>query len=306
MSLKRRAQQKAVQRALKSGVIPDSVMLAAGNALVEAIDRAVTRRWTRALTKAAATHGTTDERVAEVAKGFRNELTALGAAAGAAAATPGIGTAAAAGALGTELGWFGLRAADLIMTIAAIHGHTNATVEERRAWVLSLLAFGESAATEFSALANRMDVSPHTTGVRVPLELLERINTQVAGNVLTKFGTRRGMLTVGKLLPFGVGAVVGGGANLAMITKLSRDTHAFFRQTPAGTFGGLSVIDVDSAPRRSTGSSTPGSSTPGSSTTGRQPQSSLPPPPPPPGGVPPVNGSQDSVAKPRRWRRNRS
>ncbi len=246
MSIRDRLVKKAAKKALSADVIPDPVLEAFGKAMVEGVDKAVTLRWQKAVDRAATTRGTTDQRVAEVYSAFQKELTAAGAATGAAAATPGLGTAAAAGWLSADVVWLALRSADLIMTIAAINGHTNATVEQRRAWVLSILAFGDEAAAEFTSLLDRMNVPLDglSTGMKMPLEVIERVNATLGAHVLTKYGTRRGIATVGKLLPFGIGAVIGGGANYTMTRTLVKNAEAFFRDAPLSETG-FSQVDGD-------------------------------------------------------------
>lgn len=237
MSIRNRVYKKAATAAagklVESDLVPSGAIEGASKAMVDAVDKAVTKRWARAIDRAADTSGTIDERVAQVTDAFRKELVGAGAAAGAVAAAPGIGTMAAIGTLGAEIGWFVMRAADLIMTIAVIHGRTEATVEERRSWVLAILAFGEDAAKEFGSLAERMQVGPVSgKGLKVPLEVLERVNANIGANLLSKFGSRRGAIAVGRVLPFGVGAVIGGGANYAMVRSLSRNADNFFLASP--------------------------------------------------------------------------
>jgi hypothetical protein len=165
----------------------------------------------------------------------------MGAASGALAAAPVLGTTAAASALLADLGWFAMRATDLIMTVGAAHGYTESTVEERRAWVLSVLAFGEEAADEFSSLLYQIDSQASVGGERISarlaglaggdaatLDALRRINTTLAATVISKYGSRRSLLAVGKLMPFGIGAVVGGSANYALIRVVGTQAGRFF------------------------------------------------------------------------------
>jgi hypothetical protein len=44
-------------------------------------------------------------------------------------------------------------------------------------------------------------------------KVLQKINKKVGITVLTKYGTKRGGVALGKLIPFGIGVVVGGGFN---------------------------------------------------------------------------------------------
>ena len=50
---------------------------------------------------------------------------------------------------------------------------------------------------------------------RVPAEVFKKVNRKVGVTILTKYGTKRGGIAVGHLIPFGVGALVGGAFNLA-------------------------------------------------------------------------------------------
>ncbi len=213
-----------------------------GKAVLKAVDKAVEERWDRALKLAAAAEGdTAEDRIKSVSKQFRRELTALGAASGAVAAAPGLGTATAASALIADLGWFAMRSTDLVMAIGAVQGHTNSTAEERRAWVLAVLAFGEDAATQFETLVRDLDAKSAVGGEKVSarlaslagtdvatLDALRRINATLASQVIAKYGSRRSVLAVGKLLPFGIGAVVGGSANYALTRAVGGQAAKFF------------------------------------------------------------------------------
>ncbi|MEM9614138.1 MAG: EcsC family protein [Actinomycetota bacterium] len=234
--IKSYVQRKALER------LPAPVLDAAGKAVLKAVDSAVEQRWEDALERAANAAGETiDERVKSVHKSFSRELTGIGAATGAAAAFPGLGTASAVSILAGEVGWFAFRATDLVMTLGAVYGHTDATVEERRAWVLSVLAFGDKAAEEFAVLLQGVSrdtairsgkvgavVAGMLQGDVATVDALRRINTTLAAQVMSRYGSRKGIAFIGKLLPFGVGAVVGGGANWALTRALSHQTRKFF------------------------------------------------------------------------------
>lgn len=44
-------------------------------------------------------------------------------------------------------------------------------------------------------------------------KLLQQINKKVGTTILTKYGTKRGGVAIGKLIPFGIGAAIGGSFN---------------------------------------------------------------------------------------------
>jgi len=224
--------------------VPAPVLDAAGKALIEGIDRAVVARWDRAKDEAIriAPGAAPSVKAREIASPIRKRMTALGAAAGATAAAPGIGTSVAVGTLAAELGVVALKTTDMVMAIGAAYGHVDATPEERRAWVLAVLAFGDDAAEEFSTLARDMGMKVSDghaievageaigggAGQMATVDALRRINTTLVSQVLKKWGTRRGAATVGKLLPFGVGAAVGGSANFMMMREFAKQADRFF------------------------------------------------------------------------------
>lgn len=256
-------QLKAAER------VPAPLLDAAGRAVLKGVDQAVERRWQRALARAEAAQGdTVDDRVRSVAKSFHREMVSLGVATGATAATPGLGTAGAASLLVADMTWFAFRSADLIMTVAAVHGRVESTVEERRAWVLLVLALGEGTADEVDDLLSNINplvvagsdqvgalVAGVVGGDAATVDGLRRLNTNLAARVLTRYGSRRGMVTVGKLLPFGVGALVGGSANWALIRSISKRADRLFsgRDRPAGGRLRQAPMPARSAGRAGTG-----------------------------------------------------
>ena len=215
----------------------------AGKLVLVAVDKAVEARWEPARRNAAATTGTTAERVAQLGRTFARELATVGAATGGIAALPvaGTGTALATGV--AEIGWFTARSADLILAIAAVHGHTEPSVEERRLWLLSVLAFGDEAATMVNRLASEVGRGLGTKATdRISGEALKSINRAIGRTILTKYGKKRGVIALGTALPFGVGAAIGGGANYALTRGIARHADGFFRALPQA------LIDVESNP----------------------------------------------------------
>ncbi|HEX2192352.1 MAG TPA: EcsC family protein [Acidimicrobiales bacterium] len=205
-----------------------------GSVLLEAVDRAAETRWDAARRRAGAAAGVTvEERAQAVTRAFSRELAVAGAATGGAAAVPGVGTATAMAATAADLGWFTLRIADLILTIAALHGHDRATVEERRAWILSVLAFGEGSAAGFARMAGEVGQDLGRKAVsRIPAGALRAINRKLGRSLVTRFGARRGAISLGRVLPFGIGAAVGGSANYMSVQAIGRHADSFFRSLP--------------------------------------------------------------------------
>lgn len=204
---------------------------AIGRAVLEGVERAVDARWDQALARAAASEGLPHEqRLDDVRRTFQRELAALGAASGGLAALPGAGTGTALAAAAADIGWYTMRLADLIMTVAAVHGHREAEVEERRAWVLSVLAFGSGAAVGLERAAREVgrNLGTRQLGL-VSASTLRVLNRSLSGRLLRRYGTRRGAAAFGKLLPFGIGAAIGASGNAWGVSVVVRHADRFFR-----------------------------------------------------------------------------
>ena len=63
---------------------------------------------------------------------------------------------------------------------------------------------------------------------KVPGEIFKRINKKVGTTIVAKYGTKRGGIAIGKLIPFGVGSLVGGGFNLATMKGFKKAAISYF------------------------------------------------------------------------------
>src|SRR5690606_11498191 len=151
---------------------------------------------------------------------------------GGVAAAPGPGTAAAAATGKAEFGYFMLRMADLILTTAAMHGRTDAEVEERRAWVLAVLVFEDDAANGFAKLMEQVGAGGRPSNA-VEKAKLVAVNAKMARKLLARYGAKRGVLRMARLLPMGVGAVIGGGSNYRAARATASHARRFFAGLPA-------------------------------------------------------------------------
>jgi hypothetical protein len=203
--------------------------------MLDAIDEVSSKRWDAAVRRAATLPGDIrPEKVKALTDQFVRELAAAGAAAGAAAAAPTVGTAATLLATSAELAWFTGRAGDLILTIAALHGHPDPTVDERRAWVMAVLIYGGSARDEFARALNQastgIELAPGDR--RIPLASVQAANRVMSKLLLRRYGTRRGVAALGRVIPLGIGAVIGAGSNYMAIRALARNADQFFSRLP--------------------------------------------------------------------------
>jgi hypothetical protein len=215
--------------------------LAAG--MLGTIDEVSSNRWEAAVKRAAAQPGRIrPEKIKALTDSFAREVGAAGAAAGVVAASPAFGTGATLLTATAELAWFTARAGDLILTIAALHGRPDPTVDERRAWLLAVLIYGGSARDEFARAVNEASTGMVAVGPerRLPIGAIQLANRVMSKALFRKYGTRRGIAALGRMIPLGIGAVIGATANYAAIRALSRNADEFFSRLP------YSAIEVDS------------------------------------------------------------
>jgi EcsC protein family len=209
---------------------------ALGDALLVGIDKASESRWEAAVERAAQLPGSVrPQKVKALTDMFARELATVGAATGAVAAAPAVGTGASLFAAVAELGWFTARTGDLILTMAALHGREAPTLDERRAWVLAVLIFGSSAREGFTSAAKQVGLELEQSNTRVPLATLRAMNGVLGNRLLRRYGTRRGAVALGTALPLGIGAVVGGTANYSAVKLLARNADRFFAKLPYST-----------------------------------------------------------------------
>jgi hypothetical protein len=69
---------------------------------------------------------------------------------------------------------------------------------------------------------------------KVPGKIFQKINQKVGTTILTKYGTKRGGIAVGKMVPFGAGAFVGGTFNLAIMKAFKNKAIKHF-SSPEGS-----------------------------------------------------------------------
>lgn len=211
-----------------------SPVVGVGSGVLAVIDRAAEQRWDLAQRRADAVgHLHRSAQVRQVTWVIQRELIATGAVSGGAASFPGAGTALTVASLGGDLAVTTVRLTDLILTIGAIHGHQAATVEERRLWVLSVLAFGDDASTSVRKIATELSsgLGAKST-VKISVELLRRLNRSLARTVISRYGRKRAALAVGKLIPFGFGAAIGASGNAMLVRSVARSSDRFMGDLP--------------------------------------------------------------------------
>ncbi|MDI9954729.1 MULTISPECIES: hypothetical protein [Rhodococcus] len=171
--------------------------------------------------------------VERMEKMFLLAVTGSGSAVGATAAIPGVGTVASIAAVGAESAFFLEAAALLTLAVASVHGISAADHQQRRALVLSV-ALGESG----------MEIVQKATGVtaknwasaitsRIPGPTMKGMNSRLVRKFITKYAARRSALVLGKLVPAGIGAAIGGAGNRAIGKGVVKNAREAFGPAPA-------------------------------------------------------------------------
>lgn len=66
-------------------------------------------------------------------------------------------------------------------------------------------------------------------------KVLQKINQRVSTTILTKYGTKRGGIALGRLIPFGVGAAIGGTFNYFTMNGFKKSAITYFKSEEATT-----------------------------------------------------------------------
>ncbi|MGB8388091.1 hypothetical protein [Mycobacterium sp.] len=175
------------------------------------------------------------EVVTRLEKHYLAALTASGAAVGSAATFPGFGTLTTLSAGAGETVFFIEATAVFVLAQAAVYDIPVDHRERHRALLLSVLvgddskrAIGEligPARTNGGWLAEGM--------ASLPLPTLARLNTRMLKYFVKRYTVRRSALMFGKMLPVGIGAVVGGVGNRLVGKKIVGNARQAFGAPPA-------------------------------------------------------------------------
>lgn len=166
---------------------------------------------------------------------YRQAVMGIGAASGAVAVVPGVGTATALASGGAEVAAFISATAMYVLGLARVYGMPTHDPEVRRALVLgvllgegSLAGFGgaELAGKHWPKLISRQGATGKLTG----------LNGRMTRIMVRRFTTRQGALLLGRALPMGIGAGVGAVGNAALARGSIKNAHRAFGPAPA-TFG---------------------------------------------------------------------
>jgi hypothetical protein len=173
--------------------------------------------------------------ISKLEKRYVTAVTASGAAVGSAAVLPGLGTLAALSAAAGETAVFLEATAFFALAIAAVYGVSTEDRERRRALVLSVLVGDDSK----HAIAELLGPGRTNGGwlsegmASLPMPALSQLNSRLLKRAVKRYALRRGALFFGKLLPVGIGAIIGAIGNRVAGKKIVHNTRKAFGAPPA-------------------------------------------------------------------------
>ena len=153
----------------------------------------------------------------------------MGAASGGIAAVPGIGTGIMVAGSVSESGSSVVRLGQMILEVGVIYGQDAREVEERRAWVLAVLALSLGLAEGLEESAGLIVRRGGVVALRaMPAAQVARVNRLVASRLLLRWGSTQAAIRLGNVVPFGVDAAIGIGANVLLVNVVGARAKAFF------------------------------------------------------------------------------
>ncbi|GAB90016.1 hypothetical protein [Gordonia rhizosphera] len=173
------------------------------------------------------------EIVARLEKRYLAAVTGSGGAVGATAAVPGIGTMTAIGAMTGETAFFLEASALLALSIAEVHGIGVHESERRKTLVLAV-ALGEEGVVALGRLVGTRGGALRRLGTAaIPGGGIGSLNKKLVNKLTKKYAIRRAPLVFGKMLPAGIGAMIGGVGNRALGRRVIVNAREAFGPPPS-------------------------------------------------------------------------
>lgn len=142
-------------------------------------------------------------------KEYLRVIETTGTAVGAAAAVPAVGTAAGLALSTSDVATFFASSAAFSLAVADVHGIDVQDVARRRALLLATVLGDQGAQDVENAIGGSGVAWGKVLLTSMPRTTLHRVNKALTHRFIQKQVAKQGSLLLGRILPFGVGAVVG-------------------------------------------------------------------------------------------------
>jgi hypothetical protein len=162
--------------------------------------------------------------------------TSQGAALALPGAIPGLGTfvqvATEFGAASVDVALMVRNQTYLVFALGSIYGYHSREMLIQDTLICIGLWTNALSITKAGAIRIGTKVVEANFKKHFPAKILQAINRKVSTTILTKYGTKRGGIALGKLIPFGVGVLVGGGFSYITMKNFKRRTIEYFNARP--------------------------------------------------------------------------
>jgi hypothetical protein len=184
-------------------------------------------------------------------------VTVGGAAVGASAAIPAVGTGTALVLSGVETAGFLEASALFAQSVTEIHGIAVDDPERARTLVMALILgnAGQELIAQFAGQAagrgsTRNAYWGELLTSSLPNAAFSQIAVRIRNAFVRRFAVTQGTSVIGRLIPFGIGAVVGGGGNHLMGRNIVRSSQDAFGPAPLAFPLTLDVVPKPPKPPR--------------------------------------------------------
>lgn len=182
---------------------------------------------------------TPDEIARILERRYLAAVTTGGAAVGATAVVPGFGTAVTLGLSGAETVGFLEATALFAQSLAEVHGIALETPDRARALVLTLMLGDEGVnlvrqlASQAAGASTRSAYWGELVTKTLPRAAVGPLLDRLKTSFIHHFAARGGASLIGKALPFGVGAAIGGAGNHILGRRVVAASRKAFGVAPA-------------------------------------------------------------------------
>ena len=184
-------------------------------------------------------HATPDEILRTLERRYLAAVTTGGALVGASAAIPAVGTGASLALSGVETAGFLEASALFAQSVTEVHGIVVDDPDRARALVMAMV-LGSAGSDLVKQLAGQVSGGParsafwgETITKSLPRAVMGPIADRIKTSFLKQFAVAQGSNVAGRLIPFGIGAVIGGGGNHLLGRQIVRASREAFGPAPA-------------------------------------------------------------------------
>ena len=198
-------------------------------------------------------HATPEQLIVSLERRYLTAVTGGGAAVGASAAVPAIGTGASLALSAVETAGFLEATALFAQSVSEVHGIPLDDPERARTLVMGLM-LGSSGqdllqqlAVQAAGRGSRSAYWGEFLTKNSPAPVFNMVAKRIRDAFLKRFAVTQGASVVGRLIPFGIGAVIGGTGNHLMGRRIVASSREAFGPVPAAF---PEILDVVVRPPR--------------------------------------------------------